>query len=165
MQGTVWIFGAGITGLTAAHELVERGFRVGVIECEEDPRHLATPAVGGMARTQWAVPMQPAGPDEPRPDDEMRAAAPLLRPVQLDFANDSTKNLTPEGAALFKRFVEDLTAHYGHAPPLRVIGNIGDRIESTRKKALERAQDIGERLNKCGIISTMSSRPPGLSVL
>jgi len=54
----VAVFGAGIAGLTAAHELAERGFDVEVYEAEP-----ASPveyelgvscAVGGMARTQWA---------------------------------------------------------------------------------------------------------------
>ncbi|MEM7152794.1 MAG: FAD-dependent oxidoreductase [Myxococcota bacterium] len=40
----VTIFGAGIAGLTAAHELAERGFEVTVYEPGE---------IGGMARTQW----------------------------------------------------------------------------------------------------------------
>lgn len=54
----VAIFGAGIAGLTAAHELVERGFDVEVYDCEPaSPRDrlLGQPcAIGGMARTQWA---------------------------------------------------------------------------------------------------------------
>lgn len=68
----VWVtvLGAGVTGLTAAHELVERGFRVRVVEKET----LSIPAliddngdgsidpseplvdVGGVARTQWCLP-------------------------------------------------------------------------------------------------------------
>lgn len=43
----VVVLGAGIAGLTAAHELVERGFKVTVIE-----KHSL---VGGMARTQWCT--------------------------------------------------------------------------------------------------------------
>jgi hypothetical protein len=43
----VVVIGAGITGLTAAQELVERGFSVVVVE-----RH-GEPAVGGVARSQW----------------------------------------------------------------------------------------------------------------
>ena len=53
-RNCVTIFGAGIAGLTAAHELIERGFRVQVWEPasdQRDPRRGL--AVGGMARTQW----------------------------------------------------------------------------------------------------------------
>ncbi|WP_437604578.1 NAD(P)-binding protein [Sorangium sp. So ce834] len=59
----VLVYGAGIAGLTAAHELAERNFQVHVIEASSpDPRGPAgkgfdrdelTPQVGGMARTQW----------------------------------------------------------------------------------------------------------------
>jgi hypothetical protein len=66
------VLGAGITGLTAAHELAERGFIVQVIEKSHaspvDPMPgpvqdvgqryragMAQPDVGGIARTQWAT--------------------------------------------------------------------------------------------------------------
>ena len=53
---SVTIFGAGIAGMTAAHELVERGFQVEVWECEGDERAPSRGcAVGGMARTQWSA--------------------------------------------------------------------------------------------------------------
>ncbi len=81
----VTVLGAGITGLTVAHELVTRGFRVQVIERahgspadirdgtaaprpatpDGDPlverfrRGLTGPDVGGVARTQWGT--QPLG--------------------------------------------------------------------------------------------------------
>ena len=51
----VTIFGAGVAGLTAAHELIERGFRVQVwdpVFDERDPSRGCD--VGGMARTQWS---------------------------------------------------------------------------------------------------------------
>lgn len=54
-QRYVTIFGAGVAGLTAAHELVERGFRVQVWEPardQRDPRRGLD--VGGLARTQWS---------------------------------------------------------------------------------------------------------------
>ncbi|MEZ4469697.1 MAG: NAD(P)-binding protein [bacterium] len=56
-MGTVTVFGAGIAGLTAAHELAERGFRVQVVEKERAAvaHGPAQPLVGGMARTQWAI--------------------------------------------------------------------------------------------------------------
>ncbi len=51
----VTIFGAGVAGLTAAHELVERGFSVQVWENQPDPRYPERGCdVGGMARTQWS---------------------------------------------------------------------------------------------------------------
>ena len=52
----VTIFGGGIAGLTAAHELVERNFKVVVWEPGVDNRYPdAGCDVGGMARTQWAA--------------------------------------------------------------------------------------------------------------
>jgi hypothetical protein len=65
----VTILGAGIAGLTAAHELVIRGFRVQVIEKAhgspvDETGHTGTarfqrgldgPDVGGVARTQWTT--------------------------------------------------------------------------------------------------------------
>ncbi|GEM_PF-6926407 len=55
----VRIIGAGITGLTIAHELVMRGFSVQVIEPERDTlevngTHVQETAVGGVAKTQNA---------------------------------------------------------------------------------------------------------------
>ncbi|MEO8180975.1 MAG: FAD-dependent oxidoreductase, partial [Deltaproteobacteria bacterium] len=51
--GQVTIFGAGIAGLTAAHELVERGFTVIVVEPEAEGE--GEFRVGGMARSQRTV--------------------------------------------------------------------------------------------------------------
>lgn len=50
----VTIFGAGVAGLTAAHELVDRGFLVQVVEASEDPSCPGRPIVGGMAANQPA---------------------------------------------------------------------------------------------------------------
>lgn len=50
----VWVFGGGITGLSVAHECIERGYEVYVVEPAEDSWNHAMPAVGGLARTQWA---------------------------------------------------------------------------------------------------------------
>ncbi|MCA9652841.1 MAG: FAD-binding protein [Myxococcales bacterium] len=48
----VMVFGAGIAGLTAAHELIERGFDVHVVEAAKG--EMGEVAVGGIAKTQWA---------------------------------------------------------------------------------------------------------------
>ena len=50
----VTIFGAGVTGLTAAHELIERGFVVHVVEPKENPLEEHGCQVGGMAANQLA---------------------------------------------------------------------------------------------------------------
>jgi hypothetical protein len=57
-QRPVTIFGAGIAGLTAAHELVMRGFTVEVIDPEYNEEQTASTldlGIGGMARSQWAI--------------------------------------------------------------------------------------------------------------
>lgn len=55
--GTVTVFGAGIAGLTAAHELAERGFQVQVVEKAFLRQGEGAPFahVGGLARSQFAV--------------------------------------------------------------------------------------------------------------
>lgn len=60
---TVNVFGAGVAGLTAAHELAERGFRVRVIERDAALDRHGQPgvAVGGVARTQYGVASAAAG--------------------------------------------------------------------------------------------------------
>jgi uncharacterized protein with NAD-binding domain and iron-sulfur cluster len=50
----VTVFGAGVAGMTAAHELVDRGFLVQVVEDAEDPYCPGRPRVGGMAANQPA---------------------------------------------------------------------------------------------------------------
>jgi OmpA family len=52
---SVNVYGAGIAGLTAAHELMVRGFKVRIVECDVamDPRGDEGPAIGGLARNQY----------------------------------------------------------------------------------------------------------------
>jgi hypothetical protein len=56
---TVTIFGGGITGLTVAHELAERGWSVTLFEAETDLRDTGQPALGGLAKSQWSFDPDP----------------------------------------------------------------------------------------------------------
>ena len=53
-QPIATVYGAGIAGLSAAHELVERGFLVQVVEPTESKEIEGACEVGGIAATQWA---------------------------------------------------------------------------------------------------------------
>lgn len=72
----VTVFGAGIAGLSAAHELIERGFSVQVVEPARSPDEEYAVEVGGLARNQFGrVPEKPAALHEPAkktPDEEFR---------------------------------------------------------------------------------------------
>lgn len=71
----VAVIGAGVAGLTAAHELAKRGYKVFVYDVEPDPRDPRTPLVGGLAATQWyRAPRLPDGVERP----EMRLLEPVI---------------------------------------------------------------------------------------
>ena len=60
------VYGAGVAGLTAAHELVERGWRVAVIERAGALEGRPDCDVGGLAASQAAYqPLDPGGPLRP----------------------------------------------------------------------------------------------------
>lgn len=73
LEADVVVLGAGISGLTVAHELMERNFTVVVIDPSIVPEtergsgfENANPGVGGMAKSQWCYFPIPEG-AEPRP--------------------------------------------------------------------------------------------------
>ena len=120
----VAIFGAGIAGLTAAHELIERGFDVEVYE-RDKPSVLedtagAPCAIGGMARTQWSRVEQSNGEAAETHDAGWRSTQPLrLFPRQkIRF---KAGEIDPTGdkdlEAKLDELVEDVTHYiYNHGP-------------------------------------------------
>ncbi|MGI9591766.1 MAG: OmpA family protein, partial [Myxococcota bacterium] len=81
------VFGAGITGLAAAHELIERGFIVQLLEPTKSPDHYGHVKIGGMAASQYShIPLP--GHD---PGGMMRRARRLYgTPEKIYFAPDGT---------------------------------------------------------------------------
>ncbi|MEN0062752.1 MAG: NAD(P)-binding protein [Myxococcota bacterium] len=53
--GVVNIVGAGVAGMTAAHELAQRGFSIGLFEAAVDSRTLSDPRLGGLAANQYGA--------------------------------------------------------------------------------------------------------------
>ncbi|WP_437948929.1 FAD-dependent oxidoreductase [Sorangium sp. So ce296] len=109
----VWVFGAGIAGLTVAHELAERGFKVHVVEPAEDPWRPGHCDVGGVARTQWAqidegdMPSLSSG--------KIARADPLLPTVQVNYQLWASSQPRVDKLA-------DILSTYDKIPPLRLIG-------------------------------------------
>lgn len=91
---SVTIYGAGVAGLTAAHELVERGFEVVVVEPEPDPVHARDCMVGGMARTQWSRAPRLDNPRQRLERAELEASQPI--PLYLG-AEYSGYRVSPAG--------------------------------------------------------------------
>ncbi len=114
---TVAVFGAGVAGLTAAHELVVRGFDVTVYDLAINHvigHRTLDRGIGGMARSQFVV------------DDEqcckegeiaqLRPATDFLRDATLEFAIDceghaSLREARPNDLlAKFKKLVKELVS-------------------------------------------------------
>lgn len=79
----VVVVGAGVTGLSAAHELVERGFAVTVIESSKKPGPFGREedvTIGGVARTQYVVP-KPFDRNAPKPNTQSGTEPPTGSPA------------------------------------------------------------------------------------
>ncbi|MDB4932432.1 MAG: hypothetical protein JWM10_4916 [Myxococcaceae bacterium] len=93
----VWVFGGGITGLSVAHECIERGYDVYLVEPAEDSWENHLPAVGGVARTQWAyIPSdKPVG----SPEAPITRALPFVRHPTFEFSGDEIAALATSAEA------------------------------------------------------------------
>lgn len=149
------VFGGGVTGLTVAHELVERGFAVTVVEPEEalDAKGDRAMAVGGMARSHYArVPRLgqaparfPAGRPTPSSQGDRWQAQEIAFP-----AGSST---VPDGAeraiALAARAFRDTYCDQGYR--MRVAGSAAAVEDDPRALAARRAEAVRDRLVASGV--------------
>jgi len=142
----VAVFGGGIAGLTAAHELIERGFDVTVYE-KKPPLgpHETICGVGGMARTQIGrveLPgKEPAGPPGMRPTErvvELGAAIVTFAPdsAEIDAAAkpvlDRIAALMQECSTIRHVLIRGWMAEPGALP----TDQPGDRIDYQRAQAV-----------------------------
>lgn len=149
------VFGGGVTGLTAAQELVERGFAVTVIEPEEalDAKGERGMALGGMARSHYArVPrlgQAPANRPAGRPTADARDDRWGKRKVVFEAGSD----VVPSGAeALVEsaaRAFRDTYCDQGYR--MRVTGCASAVEAEPRALAARRAEAVRDRLVKSGV--------------
>jgi len=109
---TVAIFGAGIAGLTAAHELVERGFSVTVYEIAPPSPLEDECSIGGMARTQWSraarlglPPFTPSKTFQPTKPLEWHVEEALKQRIRFE---KSQALPTPEGEQAIQHLIDVL---------------------------------------------------------
>lgn len=145
----VTVFGAGIAGLTVAHELVERGFQVQVWERDIDDRRPERGCdVGGLARTQWAAVNWPSevsldniAPDDLEPFHE-RPARPITHiPKRIYFRwTDGIPKIesldTPAGKE-FSEYLESRLTEFDHLKDVEITvraAGVSDLPPATRKQ-------------------------------
>lgn len=157
---TVTVFGAGVTGLTAAQELVERGFRVQVVECEPAARGRGSCEVGGMARTQ--VVRLPALVDPPVGEAQRgRSSTPGAPPIEAEpfgdgvlsmvstepvFALDEHIDFRPNDTRIQRDGLRD---GWGRSNGERIVAMVNDlrllvqRFDEDQATRLSHAQRVG----------------------
>lgn len=151
----VTVFGGGISGLTAAHELVERGFAVTVVEPMQalDPKGHRGMAVGGMARSHYArVPrLGPAPTNRPAGRHTPDARDDRWNAVTLAFAEASSALRTREKEHLARaaRAYRDRYCDEGYR--LRVSGSAAAVEPEPRALAARRAEAVRDALVDAGV--------------
>jgi hypothetical protein len=128
----VVVFGAGIAGLSAAHELAERDFEVHVVEACPDPLKGGHCQVGGMARTQWSrFPTTEFFGELARAG--MRRARP---PIGLDWLFNPTCDDTPEQREAKKRLRYDDDLQTGPEKAVIYFAHNSHRLDAKAKARL-----------------------------
>ncbi|MEZ4406579.1 MAG: FAD/NAD(P)-binding protein [Polyangiales bacterium] len=149
-----WVFGAGITGLSAAHELVERGFEVYVVEPAADPMEPELPAVGGVAKTQWAFLSGRKGVEREGQATGMRRALPYLRHPVFETTLEAPKVLTMGDGEFeeLERFAKLVARSYGADAPTFGLRGVIKRGGEVSNEELDQALDlVRDRARKAGL--------------
>lgn len=153
------VFGGGVTGLTAAHELAERGFAVTVVEREEalDEQGVRGMAVGGMARSHYArVPrlgQAPANRPAGRPTPDARDDRWTKRSVVFGMGSDVVPSEAEELIASAARAFRDTYCDQGYR--MRVVGAASPVEAEPRALAARRAQAVRDRLIHDGVAADL----------
>jgi len=152
---TVAVFGAGIAGLTAAHELVQRGFQVTVYEpTPPAPVLEQICGVGGMARTQVGRVEKPG--NEPPGPSRMRSTEPVVdlgNPVvmfdpasaKLDAAAEETLDQLAKLLRQHETVRHVLIRGWMATPGAMLVKGAIDRIDYAR------AEEVRRYLQKAGV--------------
>lgn len=149
------VFGGGISGLTVAHELVERGFAVTVVEPMQalDPKGDRGMAVGGMARSHYArVPRlgpaplnRPAGRHTPNArDDRWRATN-----VSFDEGSATVPSRARHAIQRAARAYRDTYCDQGYR--MKVTGSASAVEAEPRALAARRAEAVRLELVEAGV--------------
>lgn len=175
--GEVTVFGGGISGLTVAHELVERGFAVTVVEPMQalDPAGEHSLAVGGMARSHYArVPrLGPAPVNRPGGRHTPDARNDRWRSPRIAFAEGSAAVSEQAKAIVAKaaRAYRDTYCDQGFR--LQITGSAAAVEPAPRALAVRRAEAIRGCLVDAGVAPDLivlaegsaSSRPDAVIAL
>jgi hypothetical protein len=133
------VYGAGIAGLTAAHELMIRGFKVRIVESDfaMDPEGNEGPAIGGLARNQyleapkllsprWWETNEKAVWTASAPDSETRL------PVRFE---KGSSDLTEDSAATLRAAADAIRSKYG-AVSLEIASRAADGKTKQQNRGL-----------------------------
>lgn len=150
----VWVIGAGITGLTAAHELAERGFEVIVVEGERDVMSPHAPALGGMARTQWAL-VPP-----PTPGSMGETLKPIPLPA-IEF-EPYVNGIAKDGLKTLKSLAE---AKHLHVFPINVLSdfNRDEDYDQSMRDATLVAEELKKYCQQLGSSPDIHALPNALA--
>lgn len=160
----VVVIGAGVAGMTAAHELVERGYEVEVVEMSGHAFDPTVPRIGGMARTSWAR-LPPQDPEQVVPE-----ASAGQRPSQLvtDHApppiDMKLSDLQSPEAAQFARSLNALP-HRRERAMIAARGPMPEAAERPARAAAAAQADPQSAIDQVSVISSRALEPPQRAML